>query len=300
MPRKKKRSVLVQDRVPWLFIGPALAFLIVFSIIPILLAFSVSFTDLDFYGLMNFSNMNFIGLENYFELFKDVEFQQCLVNMLIYAVTGVPLVLVLSFVIALLLSKGESKLFEGYRVIYYLPYLTNVVAVAVVFTYLFNSKFGLLNYLLDLLGLPPVMWLLEPVPAKISVILLAVWRSLGINIMIFLAAIKNIPTALFEAADIDGASSLRKTLSIVVPLVKFAAFYVSMTSVIIWLQLFEEPFVLTNGGPLNSTKSVVQFTYEKGFMYNTYGYAAAASVLLFLLILVFTVVQNVMRSKSEE
>ena len=180
-----KKKAIGRNRVPWMFIGPAMFFLVIFSIVPIFIAFGASFTDLDFQGLMAFEQIGFAGIDNYLELFQDADFLQTLFNTIIYVIIGVPLVLVLSFVIALLLSMGESKLFESYRVVYYLPYLTNVVAIAVVFTYFFNSEFGLLNYLLGLVGIDSVRWLLEPMPARFTVIILAVWRSLGINIMIF-------------------------------------------------------------------------------------------------------------------
>lgn len=288
------------EKFPVVFIAPALIFLLTFSILPILIAGFTSLTDLNFIGLMDYSKVKFLGFSNYAKLINDKDFIQTLGNTAIYLLLGVPLTLLMSLGIAILLSEGETALFSSFRVVYYLPSLTNVVAIAVVFGYIFNSQYGLINYILSLFGIDKILWLQDPFLSKIAVVSLAVWRGLGINVLIFLAAIKSIPRSLFEAADIDGANKTRKLFNIVLPSIKFALFFVSMTSVIIWLQLFEESFVLTKGGPLGATKSAVQFTYESAFTYNNFGYAAASSILLFALILIFTIIQNVMRSKTEE
>lgn len=302
MPPKKLKTKYASgfQKFPTVFIVPALIFLVVFSIVPILIAFWSSLTNLNFAGLMNPAAIQFAGFQNYNKLFASKDFFQALTNTVVFAAIGVPLTLVLSLGAAVLLSRGEKGLFGTYRVVYYLPSLTNVVAISVVFGYIFNSNFGLLNFLLSKIGVEPVMWLLDPFMAKVSIIILAIWRGLGINIIIFLAALKSIPKSLFEAAEMDGAGGFTKLIKVVIPSIKFAIFYVSMTSMIIWLQLFEESFVLTQGGPLGATTSIVQFTYKEAFTNRRFGYAAAASVVLFLIIMTVTIVQNIMRNRSEQ
>ena len=156
---------------------------------------------------------------------------------------------------------------------------------------MFNTQFGLFNYLLSTVGVPPVQWLSDPIVVKFSVVLVAVWRGLGLNIIIFLAALQGVPKEYLEAAAIDGASGLRRTVSIVIPLLRFAIFFVTITTIIAWLQFFDEPFVLTKGGPLGASTSISLFLYQEGFSASQFGYASAGSVVLFAIIAVITVIQ---------
>lgn len=293
--RKRKN---VSEKFPLVFIGPALFLLVLFSIVPILIAVLIGFTNLNLAGLLDYSKIVFTGFENYRKLFMDREFLQALGNTFTFVLMGVPAAIVLSLGIAMLLNVGEKGLFGTYRMVYYLPYLTNVIAISVVFSYLFHSQYGLLNYLLSLLGLGKVPWLLEPFTARISVTILAVWRGLGINILIFLAALKNIPASLIEAAQIDGAGRVRRFFSITLPSIRYAMFYVTMTSVIIWFKLFEESFILTQGGPIGATRSVVMYTYEGAFTTNRIGLASAASMVLFVIIFTVTVFQNIVKNRE--
>jgi multiple sugar transport system permease protein len=165
------------------------------------------------------------------------------------------------------------------------------VAIALVWGYLYNTQFGLFNYLLSSVGLPQVQWLSDPIWVKLSVALVAVWRGTGLNIIIFLAALQSVPKEYLEAADLDGASELRKTVSVVIPLMRFAIFFVTITTIIAWLQFFDEPFVLTKGGPLGESTSISLFLYQKGFSASQFGYASAGSVILFVIIAFVTLVQ---------
>ncbi|MGM7702750.1 carbohydrate ABC transporter permease [Pseudalkalibacillus sp. Hm43] len=291
---------LYHDRHPFMFIGPAVLILIVFSIIPIFVAFIISFTDLDLKGLANWSNISFIGTENYRELFSDEVFHKSIYNTLFYALIGVPLVIVCSLGIALLLNYGSNLLFRFFRGVYYMPSITNIVAVAVIWGYLYNTEYGLFNYILSLLEAGKVPWLEEPTIAKLSLIVLAVWKGIGINMIIFLAALQGIPQSYYEAAKIDGANRFQMLFKITIPLLRYATFFVTITTLIGWLQFFEEPFVMTDGGPLNGTISMALFIYQEGFQYSEFGYAAAGSFVLFIFIIVVTLVQFKFRKSDTE
>lgn len=291
---------LSQKNAPYLFIAPTLILLALFSLLPIAIALVISFTDMDMAGLADYSNISFIGFDNYKEVLQDPSFQKSIFNTLFYVIIGVPLVIVISLMVALLINFGQARIFKAFRVIFYMPSVTNVVAVAVVWSYLYNPSLGLLNYILNSLGLGSVPWLQDPVMAKISLIILAVWRAIGLNMIIFIAAIKGISKTYYEAAQIDGASSWRQTWSITIPLLRFAIFFVSITTMIGWLQFFEEPFVMTKGGPLDGTMSVALFIYNNGFQFSKFGYAAAGSFILFFAIILVTLVQFKFQNKEAD
>ncbi|EIA19647.1 putative sugar ABC transporter permease [Listeria fleischmannii 1991] len=283
---------------PYFFISPALILLILFSLIPIVVAFVISFTDINLTGLADFSKINFIGFENYVNILQDPIFIKSIGNTLFYVIIGVPLVIVCSLAIAIMINFSQAKIFQFFRLIFYTPSITNVVAVAVVWSYLYNPQFGLFNYLLSLIDLPPVPWLQDPTIAKISLIILAVWRAIGVNMIIFLAALQGIPKEYYEAAQLDGAGNFQQLFKITVPLLSFAIFFVSVTTLIGWLQFFEEPFVMTKGGPLDSTNSVALFIYQNGFQFSKFGYAAAGSFILFIAIIIVTLLQFRLQRKN--
>lgn len=276
---------------PYVLIAPAMVLLLAFGVLPILVALVVSFTDMNLAGLGNWSRIQFIGIENYTALFSDPSFWQALMNTGVFAILGVPAVVLLSLVIALLLNRSEHWFFRALRSFYFVPAITAIVAISLVWGYLYNTQFGLFNYLLSLVGLPPVQWLSDPVMVKFSLVLVAVWRGTGLNIIIFLAALQGVPKEYLEAASLDGAGEFRKAVSIVIPLLRFAIFFVTITTIIAWLQFFDEPFVLTKGGPLGASTSVSLFLYQTGFSSSQFGYASAGSVILFLIIAAVTLIQ---------
>src|SRR5690625_5037298 len=283
-----------------IFIGPAVLVLFVFSVIPILIALGISFTDMDLIGLADWSSIQFSGIDNYIDLFTDSRFISSIFNTLFYALIGVPLVIVCSLSIALLLNYGTSKLFSFFRMVYFMPTITNIVAIAVIWGYLYNTDYGLFNYLLSLINVNEVPWLDDALMAKISLIILAVWKGIGINMIIYLAALQAIPRMYYEAADMDGATRWQQLLHITIPMLSYATFFVSVTTIIAWLQFFEEPFVMTNGGPSDGTMPMALFIYQKGFQSNEFGYAAAASVVLFMIIIVVTLMQFKFRKTENE
>ncbi|MNM02567.1 Lactose transport system permease protein LacF [compost metagenome] len=289
-----------KHKYPYLFIAPAVVLLTVFSIIPIVIALVISFTNMDLMGLADYSNIKGVGLSNYINLFKDPVFLKSIYNTAFYVFIGVPLVVAAALGIALLLNYGTSWLFKSFRVVYYMPSITNIVAVAVVWGYLYNGTYGLFNYILSWFGLPAQQWLQDPMLAKLSLILLAFWKAIGLNMIIFLAALQGIPRSYYEAAEIDGATGWRKLRYITIPLLGFATFFVVITTLIGWIQFFEEPLVMTKGGPLNATMSMALFIYNNGFQLSNFGYAAAGSFVLFIIIILATLAQFKIQKQEVE
>jgi len=285
---------------PYVFIGPTLLLLSIFSLLPIAVALYISLTDMDLAGLADYANISFVGFKNYMDVLGDPVFLVALRNTLVYVVVGVPLIIMFSLGVALLINYGRSKLFKTFRIIYYLPSVTNIVAVAVVWSYLYNPGIGLFNYVLTTLGFDRVPWLTDPTIAKFSLILMALWRGIGLNMIIFIAALQGIDRSYYEAAAIDGASAWQRLTRITLPLMRFAIFFVSITTMIGWLQFFEEPLVMTEGGPLNGTVSAALFIYENGFQYSNFGYAAAGSFILFFIIIAVTLLQLRLQRKQNE
>jgi multiple sugar transport system permease protein len=277
---------------PYAFAMPAMALLIAFGVLPIFLAAGVSLTDMNIAGLVDRSTIGYVGLENYRALATDPQFWRSLRNTAFFCLVGVPSIVGLSLAIALLLNRSHGRIHRALRTFYFVPAITGIVAIALVWGYLYNSQFGLLNHLLGLVGLPPVQWLSDPLTAKFSVAAVAIWRGIGLNTIIFLAALQGVPRDYLEAASLDGASEWQTIRKIVIPLLRFAVFFVTVTTVIAWLQFFDEPFVLTKGGgPLGATESISLFIYNEGFKGSQFGYASAGSVILFVIIAVVTLIQ---------
>jgi multiple sugar transport system permease protein len=286
--------------IPYFFIAPALLLLLVFGLFPIVVALFISSTDMNIAGLANWSNVNFIGISNYTKLFGDPDFRQAMFTTGFFVLVGVPTVVFLSLSVALLLNRSDSRFFRVLRSFYFIPSITGIVAISLIWGYLYNTQFGLLNWILSLLHLQPIQWLSNPLLAKFSVALVAVWRGTGLNIIIFLAALKAIPREYLEAAAIDGAGELTKIFRITLPLLRFALFFVTITTTIAWLQFFDETYVITKGGPLGATTSISLFIFNEGFSQNQFGYASAGSVVLFLVISGVTLVQLRRRGQDVE
>lgn len=287
-------------KTPYLFIFPSVLLLLFFSIIPIFVSFFISFTDMSLIGLADWSKISFVAFDNYKDIMTDPIFLKSIKNTMVYVILGVPTVIVLAMTLALMINFGNNKIFAGFRMIFYTPAITNVVAVAVVFSYLYNPSFGFLNYILSLINVSAVPWLTDPTVAKISLIILGVWRAVGANMLIFLAAIQGIPKELYEAASLDGAGKMTQIRHITIPSLRFSTFFVTVTTLIGWLQFFEEPFVMTNGGPLDSTTSVALFIYRNGFQFSKFGYAAAGSFVLFAAIISITLIQFKVQKYNSE
>lgn len=289
-PRRRAQR-LGRKLVPYAFVSPAFVCLLAFGILPIGLAAVVSFTDMNISGLSDLGAVHFTGLHNYRALFADPDFWSALGNTGLFVVMGVPIIVVVSLAAAIALNQSESRFFRALRTFYFVPAVVGIVAIALIWGYLYNSQFGLLNHLLESAGLPRQQWLSDPTLAKISVVIVAIWRATGLNTIILLAAQQDIPAEYYEAAAIDGAGRWRQTFGITVPLLRFALFFVTVTTLIGWMQFFDEPYVLTQGGPLGATTSMSLYIYQQGFQFDDFGFASAASLVLFVLIFIVTAVQ---------
>jgi multiple sugar transport system permease protein len=275
----------------WLFVAPALLVIGVFFFLPVLAALAISFTDFDIYALADLGNLRLVGLQNYVRLLQTPLFWQAFGNTLYFVVIGVPLSIVASFGAALLLHSRLARFHGVFRTALFAPVVTTLVAVAVIWRYLFNTHYGLLNYALTRLGLPAIDWLGDPHWAMPAIIVFAVWKSFGYNMIILLAGLQSIPEALYEAARIDGASLWSQFRHVTLPVLAPILTMVNVLTIAGYFQLFAEPYVMTQGGPLQSTVSVLYFMYEEGFKWWNLGSASAVAFVLFLFIFALTVVQ---------
>jgi len=275
----------------WFFLAPALLLIGVFFFLPVAASLLLSVTDFDLYGIANPGNTRFVGFENYSRLLHTPDFWQALKNTFYFAVVGGPLTIAVSLGAALLLSSKLVRFKSFFRTIYFTPFVTTLVAVAIVWKYLYHTRYGLFNYALGTIGIGPIDWLGDPHWAMPAIILMAVWKSFGYNMLIFIAGLQAIPEDLYDAAEIDGASATRRFFSITLPMLAPTLVFVSVITMIGYFQLFAEPYVMTQGGPLRSTTSVVLLMYEEGFRWWRMGYAAAIAFVLFIVILLATLVQ---------
>jgi multiple sugar transport system permease protein len=274
--------------VAWTFVGPALAVLGVFFGLPVLAALLLSLSDFDLYALADWDNLRFVGLDNYFELLRTPLFWKSLGNTLYFVLVGVPLSIAVSLAAALLLNAPVTRFRAFFRTALFAPVVTTLVAVAVIWRYLFHTSYGLVNWALGHVGIAPVDWLGDPAWAMPTIILLAVWKNFGYNMVIFLAGLQAIPQDLYEAARIDGASRYRQFRHITLPMLGPVLMVVGVITVAGYFQLFAEPYVMTRGDPLQSTVSVLYFMFEEGFRWWNLGRASAVAFLLFLIIFAIT------------
>ncbi|MBB6599414.1 sugar ABC transporter permease [Luteimonas sp. MC1825] len=272
----------------WLFAAPALLVLGVFFALPVLSALLISLTDFDLYALAEPGNLRFVALGNYIDLLQTPLFWKALWNTSYFVVVGVPLSVAVSLGAALLLNSGLARARAFFRTALFAPVVTTLVAVAVIWRYLFHSSYGLVNWALGHVGIGPVDWLGDPAWAMPTIILFAVWKNFGYNMVIFIAGLQAIPVDLYEAARIDGASRWRQFLHITLPMLGPVLLVVGVITVSGYFQLFAEPYVMTRGDPLQSTVSVLYFMFEEGFKWWNLGRASAVAFMLFLVILAVT------------
>ena len=276
--------------VGWSFALPFMALFLVFMLVPIVTAFVTSFTDLRVTDIRNPLSVNLVGVQNYVAVFGDPRFQKAAANTAVFVLFGVPLTMVLGLAAAVGLNQGVIKLRTLFRVGFYLPVVTSIVAIAVVWRMLLGTEQGLLNGILSIFGVRGPGWLTDPAWALWSIIAMAAWRNLGFLMIIFLAGLQAIPRDLYEAAEVDGAGRWQRFRKITLPLMQPALLFGAVITGIGYLQFFEEPFVMTQGGPLNSTLSVAFHAYNQ-FSFGNYGYTAAISFVLFVAIALLTFVQ---------
>jgi len=256
----------------------------VFFALPVLAGLALSLTDFDLYALADLSTLRFVGLDNYLRLLQTALFWQALGNTLYFVAVGVPLSIALSLGTALLLNARVAKWQALFRTALFAPVVTTVVAVAVIWRYLLHTRYGLINQALAAIGVDPVDWLGDPHWSMPAIILFAAWKNFGYNMVILLAALQAIPRDLYESARVDGAGTLRQFTDLTLPMLTPTLVMVGILTLAGYFQLFAEPYVMTQGGPLRSTVSVLYFMYEEGFRWWNLGYASAVAFLLFLVI----------------
>jgi multiple sugar transport system permease protein len=278
-------------RAAWLFLTPALLLIGLFFVVPVAAALVLSFTDFDIYSVGAIENARLIGLRNYARILQYPEFWKALRNTLYFALVGGPLSVLVSLGAALHDNARATRLKGFFRTVYFAPFVTTLVAVAIVWRYLYHPRYGLLNYALGWLGISPIDWLGDPHWAMPAIILFAVWKNFGYSMLIFIAGLQSIPEELYEASELDGAGGWSRFWNVTVPMLAPTSLFVGVITMIGYFQLFAEPYVMTQGGPLKSTLSVVLLMYEEGFRWWRMGYAASIAFVLFLIMLVGTAVQ---------
>jgi multiple sugar transport system permease protein len=280
-----------QDLVGWSFAAPFVILFGIFLALPILAALVLSFTSFGLRDLQNPIGTSFVGVQNYTNLFSDPKFWKSLGNTVYFVVVGVPLTLALGLLIANALSRGITRFRTAFRVGYSLPVITSIVAIAVVWRFLLNPDVGLINVLLRNIGINGPAWLGNPALAMPSIIAMAVWRNVGFAMVVFVAGLQAIPAMLYEAASIDGAGRWQAFRYVTLPMLRPTILFMLVITTIGYLQLFEEPFVMTRGGPLDATLSVTMYMYQQGFSFFHQGYASAIAYVLFVIVAIVAFLQ---------
>ena len=287
-----------EARAGWALSSPALAPILLFFVLPAIATLFLSFTDFDIYALADIGNLRFVGLQNYERLLENPLFWKAITNSLLFVAVGTPFIVALSLLAAMLVNSRWLTWRPVWRVALFAPYVTTLVATAVVWRYLLHTRYGLLNYLLSFFGVPPVDWLGSPTASLPAILLFVGWKTFGYNMIIFLAALQTVPRELDEAARIDGAGWFTRLRHVTLPAIAPTLLLVSVLTVAGMFQLFAEPYVMTQGGPAQSTVTILYFMYEEGFKWWNLGSGAAVAFLLFLCILAVTLVQLRLAKRS--
>ena len=283
--------IRAEARAGWLMTAPALTAIGLFFVLPALASLILSFTDFDIYALANLNNLRFIGLDNYQRLVTNPLFWQAMGNTMWFVLFGVPLIVIASLAAALLINAKTLRWRAVWRVALFAPFVTTLVATAVVWNYLLHTRYGLINYALGQIGIAPVDWLGNPSTALPAILLFVAWKSFGYNMIIFLAALQAVPRDLEDAARVDGANAWMRFRHVTLPAIAPTVLLVAILTVAGMFQLFAEPYVMTQGGPARSTVTVLYFMFEEGFKWWNLGSGAAVAFILFLCILAVTLVQ---------
>jgi multiple sugar transport system permease protein len=285
-------------RAAWLFLAPALFLIGFFFFLPAAAALLLSLTDFDIYALADADNARVVGVNNYERLIDHPLFWTSLKNTFYFALGCGPLTVLVALVAALLVNAPLTRFRTFFRTAYFIPFVTTLVAVAIVWRYLYHAEYGLLNYTLGVFGIKPVNWLGDPTWAMPAIILMAVWKNFGYYMLIFIAGLQAIPRELYEAAELDGAGAWKRFVHVTVPQLGPSLVFVGVVVMIGYFQLFAEPYVMTQGGPLRSTTSLVLLMYEEGFRWWRMGFAAAIAFVLFIIILIWTLIQRRLEPKT--
>lgn len=286
-----RRVLAAEARAGWILAGPALLLIAIFFVVPVVIGLLLSVTDFDIYAIASPKLAQFVGFRNYSRILTNPDFWRALQNTFYFVLLGGPLSVMVSLGTAMLLNVKLTPFKSFFRTIYFAPVVTSLVAVAIVWRYLYHPKYGLINAGLGQLGIGPIDWLGDPLWSMPAIVLLSVWKNFGYNMLIFLAGLQTIPDELYEAARIDGATRRQQFWNITLPGLAPVFLFVSVTTMIGYFQLFAEPYVMTQGGPLRSTVTLVLLMYEEGFRWWRMGLASAVAFILLLITLLGTLIQ---------
>jgi multiple sugar transport system permease protein len=293
-PSSRRRR---QALIAWMFALPFVAIFGVFMLVPLVSSFAMSFTDFTSRDVQNPSAVGFVGIKQYATLFANPQFLHSMLNTAYFVVVGIPLTMAVALALAVALNGGIKRFRTAFRVGFYTPVVTSIVAVAVVWRFILQPD-GLLNVILGAVGIHGPDWLNSTTWAMPAMILMAVWRNMGTLMIIFLAGLQSVSAEMLEAAEVDGANAWQRFIRITLPTLRPTLLLGAVLLSVGYLQFFEEPFVMTKGGPLDSTLSVSYFTYNQ-FGFGKYGLASAASYVLFVAIALLSLVQfRALRSKD--
>lgn len=283
--------------VAYLFALPFILSFAVFMVFPLVSSFLMSFTDFRNSDIESPLAVAFVAMDQYLRLFENQQFVRSLLNTVYFVAVGIPLTMVAALALAVALNNGITRFRTAFRVGFYAPVITSIVAVAVVWRFILQPD-GLLNTALDAVGIQGPDWLNDPLWSMPAMILMAIWRNMGTLMIIFLAGLQNIPASVLEAAAVDGATAWQRFVRVTLPMLRPTLLLGAVLLSVGYLQFFEEPFVMTKGGPLDSTLSISYFTYNQ-FGFGNYGTASAASYVLFIAIALLSIVQfRAFRSKE--
>lgn len=291
---KKNAGVQRFDNEAYFMILPAYLIFGVFILIPIFMVAYYSFTNYNMYQIPEI-----IGLSNYTKLFQDEDFLISIQNTLLYAVITLTIQLAIGLLLAVLLYKS-SKLIPVFRTAIYLPHVMSMVCVSMVWLWIYNPNFGLFNNLLRMLNLPVQQWLQDPDQAMFCIILISIWKSCGYSMVVFLSGLTGIPGSLYEAAELDGAGPIRKFTNITWPMLRPTTFFLVVTGIVNSFAVFEQVNIMTGGGPLNRTTTVVHQIYRRGFLEFKMGYASAMAILLLAFSLAVTMLVFKFGNKGQD
>lgn len=279
--------------VPYLFLLPAGVILLVFFFIPFFQTIALSFQNYS----SNIYNPTYVGLQNYIKLFQSPIFYKVLLNTFIYLFIAVPVLAIIPLFLAILINQ-QIKGITLYKILIYLPVIVSIVVAAIAFKWLYADQ-GILNYIVGQFGLEPIGWLTDTRFALISVIIVTIWKGIGYYMMIYLAGLMSVPKELYEACDIDGASPLKKHLTVTIPHIMPTIALVSTISAISAMKVFAEIYVMTKGGPLNSSKTIVYYIYERAFENLDLGYASAMAVVLLIIVMIFSLINIIFFERNK-
>ena len=298
MGKGKKRAVKEkysrkENMMGFLFILPAMIPLLVFWIIPIIWSGGLSFTDWD----MMSENIHFMGLKNYTSLLKDPNFGKVLWNTLVFALGSTVPSIVIGLLVALAMN-GARRGTGIYRTVIFAPYITPMVAVSVVWSWIFEPRVGILNFALELFGLPGSQWTQSSETAMLSVLIVTVWKSIGWTMIFYMEAIRKVPQNLLEAAAIDGANSFWRFWKIIIPMISPTTFFLVIMSTISSLQAYDQIQVLTQGGPAGATRTLLYYYYQEAFRNFNTGKASAVAIVLVLITVVLSLIESEVSKKT--